>query len=68
MNSRNNLFFLVVFILSLFGLSSVIAEEVSPRSTVEILIKSISSLETGIQYPLRKSKKTTYFLTMRLTF
>ena len=49
MNSRNNLFFLVVFILSSFGLSSVIAEEVSPRSTVEILIKSISSLETGIQ-------------------
>ncbi|HIF02370.1 MAG TPA: ABC transporter substrate-binding protein [Nitrospinaceae bacterium] len=57
MNSRNNLFFLVVFILSLFGLSSVIAEEVSPRSTVEILIKSISSLETGIQLSPEEIKK-----------
>ena len=57
MNSRNNLFFLVVFILSLFGFSSVIAEEVSPRSTVEILINSISSLETGIQLSPEEIKK-----------
>ena len=45
MISHNNLFFLVVFILSLFGLSSVIAEEVSPRSTVGTLINSITSLK-----------------------
>ena len=49
MNSRNNLFFLAVFILSLFGLSPVIAEEVSPRSTVEKLINSITSITSGIQ-------------------
>jgi ABC-type transporter MlaC component len=57
MNSHNNLFFLVVFILSLLGSSSVIAEEVSPRSTVEILINSISSLETGIQLSPEEIKK-----------
>ena len=57
MNSHNNLFFLVIFILSLFGLSSVIAEEVSPRGTVELLINSISSLETGIQLSPEEIKK-----------
>jgi len=57
MNSHNNLFFLVVFILSLFGSSPVIAEEVSPRSTVEILINSISSLKTGIQLSPEEIKK-----------
>jgi len=57
MNSHNNLFFLVFFILSLFGSSSVIAEEVSPRSTVEILINSISSLKTGIQLSPEEIKK-----------
>ena len=57
MNSHNNLFFLVIFILSLFGSSSVIAEEVSPRGTVELLINSISSLETGIQLSPEEIKK-----------
>jgi phospholipid transport system substrate-binding protein len=57
MNSHNKLFFLVVFILSVFGSSSVIAEEVSPRGTVEILINSISSLETGIQLSPEEIKK-----------
>ena len=57
MNSHNKLFFLVVFILSVFGSSSVIAEEVSPRSTVEILINSISSLKTGIQLSPEEIKK-----------
>jgi phospholipid transport system substrate-binding protein len=57
MISRNNLFFLVLFILSLFGLSSVIAEEVSPRSTVETLINSITSLKTGIQLSSEEIKK-----------
>ena len=57
MNSHNNLFFLVIFIFSLFGSSSVIAEEVSPRGTVELLINSISSLETGIQLSPEEIKK-----------
>jgi phospholipid transport system substrate-binding protein len=57
MISHNNLFFLVVFILSLFGLSSVIAEEVSPRSTVGTLINSITSLKTGIQLSPEEIKK-----------
>jgi phospholipid transport system substrate-binding protein len=54
---RNNLFFLIVFILALFGLSPVIAEEISPRSTVETLVNSITNLKTGRQLSPEEIKK-----------
>ena len=47
MLSRKNWIYLTVFILALFELSPVIAKEVSPRNTVEILLNSITNLKTG---------------------
>ena len=47
MLSRKNWICLTVFILALFELPPVIAKEVSPRNTVEILLSSITNLKTG---------------------
>ena len=47
MLSRKNWICLTVFILALFELPPVIAQEVSPRNTVEILLNSITNLKTG---------------------
>ena len=46
MISRKNRIYLIVFIFSLFLLSPIIAEETSPRNTVEILLNSISTIKT----------------------
>ena len=47
MLSRKNWIYLTVFILALFELCPVLAKEVSPRNTVEILLNSITNLKTG---------------------
>ena len=44
---RKNWIYLIVFILASFRLSPIVAEETSPRNTVEILLNSITNLKTG---------------------
>ena len=43
---RKNWIYLIVFILASFGLSPIVAEEISPRNTVETLLNSITNLKT----------------------
>ena len=47
MLSRKNWIYLIVFILASFRLSPIVAEETSPRNTVETLLNSITNLKTG---------------------
>jgi len=47
MISRKNWIYLIVFILASFRLSPIVAEETSPRNTVETLLNSITNLKTG---------------------
>ena len=46
MISRKNWIYLIVFILASFRLSPIVAEETSPRNTVETLLNSITNLKT----------------------
>ena len=46
MISRKNWIYLIVFILASFRLSPIVAEEISPRNTVETLLNSITNLKT----------------------
>ena len=43
---RKNWIYLIVFILASFRLSPIVAEEISPRNTVETLLNSITNLKT----------------------
>jgi ABC-type transporter MlaC component len=43
---RKNWIYLIVFILASFRLSPIVAEEASPRNTVETLLNSITNLKT----------------------
>ena len=43
---RKNWIYLIVFILASFRLSPIVAEEISPRNTVETLLNSIINLKT----------------------
>ena len=46
MTYRKNWIYLIVFILASFRLSPIVAEEISPRNTVETLLNSITNLKT----------------------
>ena len=46
MTYRKNWVYLIVFILASFRLSPIVAEEISPRNTVETLLNSITNLKT----------------------
>ena len=46
---RKNWIYLIVFILASFRLSPIVAEEISPRNTVETLLNSITNLKTEKQ-------------------
>ena len=46
MTYRKNWIYLIVFILASFRLSPIVAEETSPRNTVETLLNSITNLKT----------------------
>ena len=49
MTPRENKIYFIVLLLVLFGLSPVLAEEGSPRHTVDTLLNSISDLKTDKQ-------------------
>ena len=49
MISRKNWIYLIVFILASLRLSPIVAEETSPRNTVETLLNSITNLKTEKQ-------------------
>ena len=49
MRSRKNLIYFLVLFLILFSYSSAMADDISPRQTVENLLSSIKNLKTGGQ-------------------
>ena len=57
MTYRKNWIYLIVFILASFRLSPIVAEEISPRNTVETLLNSITNLKTEELLSLEEIKE-----------